>query len=187
MVRRLLSELQQRRALPDPDYVLNHVVNRVPLVDARMRAYAALGVDFDDAGSANIALGVEVWGGHGLSIGSRSTIGQRCYIDARAGIRIDADVSVSREVCILTATHDIDSPDFGSALDPVHLGANCFIGVRALILPGVRVGPGAVVGAGALVSSDVKAYSVVAGVPAKELRTRPGPMSYALDWRPNWY
>jgi putative colanic acid biosynthesis acetyltransferase WcaF len=187
MLRKRVAELQERRVLPDPDYVMNHLVNRVPFVNARIRAYAALGVEFDDPAAAYIALGVEVWGGHRLSIGRRSTIGQRCYVDARAGIRIEADVSVSREACILTATHDIDSPDFGSSLQPVHLGAHCWVGVRALILPGVHIGEGAVVGAGALVTADVKPFSVVAGVPARELKTRAQPMSYELDWRPNWY
>jgi len=85
-----------------------------------MRAYAALGVRFDDVASANIALGVELWASSGLAMGHRSSIGQRCYIDARAGVRIDDDVSVSRGVAVLTATHVVDDPDFGATLDVVH-------------------------------------------------------------------
>lgn len=43
---------------------------------------------------------------------------------------------------------------------------NCFIGVRAIVLPGVRIGPDAVVGAGAVVTKDVPRGTVVGGCPA---------------------
>jgi acetyltransferase-like isoleucine patch superfamily enzyme len=187
MSRSALAQIQRRGMVPDSDYLMNHVVNRIPLTGPRMRAYAALGVSLDDADSSIIALGVEVWNGRGLSLGSRSAIGQRCYIDARGGIRIDSDVSISREVCILTATHEVDSPDFSAALTPVHLGRSCWVATRATILPGVKIGDGAVVGAGALVTRDVAPYTVVGGVPAKVLAARSEPMSYSLDWRPNWH
>jgi acetyltransferase-like isoleucine patch superfamily enzyme len=187
MMRAKLHRLQRLGALPDPDYVLNHMVNRIPLVAMRMRAYAAMGVQLDDLDSANIALGVEMWGGSGLSMGRGSTIGQRCYIDARAGIRMESEVSVSREACLLTAAHEPDSPDFGAALAPVHLGTRSWIATRAVVLPGVRIGEGAVVAAGAVVTHDVDPYTVVGGVPAKVLRKRREPLSYELDWRPSWH
>jgi len=44
---------------------------------------------------------------------------------------------------------------------------NCFIGARAIIMPGVTIGPNSVVGAGAVVTKNVPPNSVVAGVPAK--------------------
>jgi acetyltransferase-like isoleucine patch superfamily enzyme len=182
-----LIELARSGGLPDPDYVLNHLVNRIPLVGARMRAYAAMGIAFDDVSSTHISLGVEMWMGQRLRMGARSVIGQRCYIDARGGIRVDSDVSVSREAVLLTAQHVADDPEFAGTLAPVHLERRCWIGVRALVLPGVRIGEGAVVGAGAVVTSDVEPYEIVAGVPAKTLRKRAAPMTYELDWRPSWH
>ena len=47
-----------------------------------------------------------------------------------------------------------------------------FIGPRAIILPGVKIGKGAVVGAGAVVTKDVAPFKVVGGVPAKEIGER---------------
>jgi maltose O-acetyltransferase len=182
-----LSGLIRSGAIPDPDYVLNHLVNRIPLVGVRMRGYAAVGVQFDEVTSTNISLGVEIWNGRGLTVGRRSTIGQHCYIDARAGIRVDSDVSISREVAVLTATHIPDDPQFAADVAPVHLEQHCFIGMRACVLPGVRIGEGAVVGAGAVVTTDVEPYTIVGGIPAKVLRKRHGPMSYKLDFRPSWY
>jgi acetyltransferase-like isoleucine patch superfamily enzyme len=49
---------------------------------------------------------------------------------------------------------------------------NAFIGMRAIILPGVTIGSGAIVGAGAVVSRDVPAGCVAAGVPARSRRSR---------------
>jgi acetyltransferase-like isoleucine patch superfamily enzyme len=186
-MKRLIRRLQGSGALPYPDYVLNHLVNRIPLVSARMRAYGALGVQFDDLASANISLGVEMWAGSNLSMGQRSTIGQRCYIDARGGIRVEPDVSISREVCVLTAEHEPDSPDFEARLAPVRFERRAWIGTRAVVLPGVCIGEAAVVAAGAVVRRDVAPYTIVAGVPAKVLGKRQEPLSYELDFRPSWY
>ena len=182
-----LARLQEGGTLPDADYVLNHVVNRIPITDMRMRVYAALGVQLEDPDETMISLGVEMWRAGALSMAPRSVIGQRCYVDARAGIRVEADVSISREACILTATHKVDCPDFSPTFGPVHFGPHAWVGMRAVILPGVTIGEGAVVGAGAVVSHDVEPYTVVGGVPAKYLRKRAEPMHYKLDWRPSWF
>lgn len=185
--RNLLLDLLRLEILPDPDYALNHLVNRIPLAGPRMRAYSLMGVSFDEVSSAHISLGVEMWVGRRLSMGARSTIGQRCYVDARAGLRIEDDVSIAREAALLTATHIPDDPGFAARLAPIHLEHHCWIGMRALVLPGVRVGEGAVVGACAMVTSDVEPYTIVGGIPARPLGERRAPMSYRLDWRPNWY
>lgn len=56
--------------------------------------------------------------------------------------------------------------------DRVTIGHDVWIGTRAMILGGVRVGHGAVIAAGAVVTGDVEPYSIVAGVPARHLRYR---------------
>ncbi|HBF38394.1 MAG TPA: hypothetical protein DDW50_13890, partial [Firmicutes bacterium] len=53
---------------------------------------------------------------------------------------------------------------------PVFLKEGCWIGARAVILPGITIGVQAVVGAGAVVTDDVPDFTVVAGVPAREIR-----------------
>jgi acetyltransferase-like isoleucine patch superfamily enzyme len=47
-----------------------------------------------------------------------------------------------------------------------------WIGYGAIVLSGVTIGRGSIVAAGAVVSSDVSRYSIVAGVPAKEVAKR---------------
>lgn len=57
-------------------------------------------------------------------------------------------------------------------LQRVTIGHDTWIGHKAVIMPGVTIGNGAVVAAGAVVTRDVAPYTIVAGVPAKPLRTR---------------
>ncbi|MFN3468826.1 MAG: acyltransferase [Novosphingobium sp.] len=51
------------------------------------------------------------------------------------------------------------------------IGKNCFIGSRSIVMPGVTVGDNSIVGAGAVVTKDVPPRSVVAGNPAKVIRS----------------
>lgn len=57
--------------------------------------------------------------------------------------------------------------DFGA----IDLRDNCFIGVNAVILPGVKIGPNSIVAAGAVVARDVPPDTVVGGVPARPIMT----------------
>jgi acetyltransferase-like isoleucine patch superfamily enzyme len=76
----------------------------------------------------------------------------------------------------------------------VVIGDRVWIGYRAIVLPGVKIGEAAVVGAGALVTKDVEPYAIVAGNPARKLGERAvecGETSYEcrgfeyeLDYRP---
>lgn len=54
---------------------------------------------------------------------------------------------------------------------PVVIGDDVWIGERVLILPGVHIGNGCIVAAGAVVTHDASDYAVVAGVPAKIIKT----------------
>jgi chloramphenicol O-acetyltransferase type B len=65
----------------------------------------------------------------------------------------------------LTDGHPRPEPD-------TEIGSDVWIGTKAMILPGVKIGHGAVIGARAVVTRDVRPYTVVGGVPARELRRR---------------
>ena len=55
---------------------------------------------------------------------------------------------------------------------PAEIGNDVWIGLRAMIMPGCKVGDGAVVAANAVVTKDVPPYAIVAGVPAKVVKYR---------------
>lgn len=107
-----------------------------------------------------------------IRIGEDSIIGYGAFLDGRDKITIGSHTDIASEVMIYTSEHDISSEDFKANLAPVEIGDYVFIGPRAIILPGVRIGKGAVVAAGAVVTKDVAEFSVVGGVPAEVIGER---------------
>jgi acetyltransferase-like isoleucine patch superfamily enzyme len=107
-----------------------------------------------------------------ISIGQDTVIGIRSFLDGRAKLSIGNHVDIASEVMIYNSQHDIDSLDFAPIEKEVVIEDYVFVGPRAIILPGVKVGRGAVIAAGAVVSENVPAMSVVGGVPAVKIRDR---------------
>ncbi|PWL30932.1 MAG: chloramphenicol acetyltransferase [Roseivirga sp. XM-24bin3] len=71
--------------------------------------------------------------------------------------------------------------------EPCTLGHDVWVGANAVILRGVTVGTGAVVGANAVVTKDVAPYSVVVGVPAREIRKRFCPAQIETLLESKWW
>lgn len=112
----------------------------------------------------------------GLTDGHGST-----SIYDNAPVTIGNRVLVGPDVCICTGTHPTDwqgrqGASGTSFAHPIHIEDHCWIGARAVIMPGVRIGRGSTVAAGAVVTSDVEPECLVGGVPAKLIRrlTRDG-------------
>lgn len=174
------------RYLPHPDWLLNHLVARVPIASWRMRLYQLGGVRLDDARSGCIMLGTEVSHAWRLKLGRRSIIGPGCLMDARGWITIGPDVNISSHTRIQTAKHDVQDPDFVASFAPVDIERRVWIGLGATVLGGVRIGEGAVVAAGAVVTKNVPPFAIVAGVPATVIGERRKDLRYELGYRPNW-
>lgn len=119
----------------------------------------------------------------GFVLGANSVINQHCRLDNRGGLTIGDSVSVSEEVVILTADHDPDHKFFGGGCKPVLIADYGWIGTRATILSGVKLGKGAVVAAGAVVVNAVDEYTIVGGVPAKPIKVRKKDLDYKLSYR----
>ena len=113
-----------------------------------------------------------------IHIGAGSVIGEKCELDGRKGLYIGKNVNVSSEVLFYTLQHDTQDPTFGTVGAPIYVEDFSWISVRAIVLPGVTIGEGAVVAAGAVVVSNVEPYTIVAGIPAKVMGTRPSSLDY---------
>ncbi len=112
----------------------------------------------------------------GLRLGDEVFIGDECLLDLADSIQIGDQVTLAERVLILTHTnvgyHDHPlQKHFPATTTPVILDRGCFVGAQAVILPGVRIGERSVVAAGAVVTEDVAPDSVVAGVPARFIRS----------------
>ncbi len=122
----------------------------------------------------------EVRRGAGIRVGAGSIIGFDSILDGRAGITIGHSVNLSSEVAIWTEQHDHASPMFETVGAPVVIGDRAWVSFRATILPGVTVGEGAVVAAGSVVTKDVAPWTMVGGIPAKQIGTRDPSIDY--EW-----
>jgi acetyltransferase-like isoleucine patch superfamily enzyme len=120
---------------------------------------------------------------HRIVIGSHSVINYGVLLDGRRGLTVGDNVSISEGTVILTLGHDVDAPDFALKGAAVSIGDRVFVGACARILPGVSVGEAAVIAAGAVVVRDVEPYTLVAGVPARFVRSRARHLDYQLDHR----
>lgn len=61
-----------------------------------------------------------------------------------------------------------------------YIGKNCFVGAQAIIMPGVRVGDSCIIGSGAVVTKDVPSGSIVAGNPARIIRSGIRTVQYGI-------
>lgn len=121
-----------------------------------------------------------------IIIGEDSIIGEDAVLDGRAKLIIGNHVDMASEVMVYNCEHDVNDGNFKAVCAPVEIGDYVFIGPRAIILPGVRIGKGAVVAAGAVVTKDVPEFKIVGGVPAKEIAERNKDVSYHLG-RAAWF
>jgi acetyltransferase-like isoleucine patch superfamily enzyme len=110
------------------------------------------------------------------------TVGECCmfttplYLNASGQIRIGRNVVIGHHAMIITDDHRMDSPEqrCGERYSrPVVVEDGVWIAARVTILPGVTLGRGCVVAAGALVTRDVPPHTLVAGVPARAIKTLP--------------
>jgi acetyltransferase-like isoleucine patch superfamily enzyme len=111
----------------------------------------------------------------GITIGSRSLIGEGCVLRGQGGVTIGDDVFLAPLVQVLAVNHiyhDTTRPisHQGITAQGIVIEDGTWIGGGAIILDGVRIGRNAVVGAGAVVSKDVPDYTLVAGNPARVVR-----------------
>ena len=111
--------------------------------------------------------------GHGARIEIGDDVGiSGCTISAKTSIRIGNRVLIGSGAVISDSdAHPVDPDErregLGGRSLPVVVEDDVFIGARAFILKGVRIGRGSVIGAGAVVTHDIPPYSVAVGNPAK--------------------
>lgn len=131
-------------------------------------------------GSYAIIRPTNLYGGEpgiGLKMGDNSSIGPYSYIGCSGYIEIGNNVMISPRVSIYSENHNFDDTDAlmidqGVTRSFVKIEDDCWIAANSVILAGVVIGKGSVVAAGSIVTKDVPPYSVVAGNPARIVKSR---------------
>ena len=108
-----------------------------------------------------------------VTIGDHTRVGIHCTVIGP--VCIGNHVNLAQGITVTALNHNFaDSnrkiDEQGISTKPVVIGDDVWIGANAVILPGVTIGRHVVVAAGAVVTKDVPDYSLVAGVPAKEIK-----------------
>lgn len=112
----------------------------------------------------------------GLSIGRECFLGDECLIDLAEAVTFEDQVTLAERVIVLTHTNVgyRDHPlqrYFPPMTAAVVVEAGSFVGAGVTLLPGVRVGRGSFVAAGSVVTGNVPPATLVAGVPARAVRS----------------
>jgi maltose O-acetyltransferase len=155
----------------------NGCLGRLPIRSLR-KLYLRVWLGNLGAGTS-VQMGCRFLNGHKVHLGERNVINFGCLFDGRKfHVRTGNDVSVGPEAAILTLGHDPQSPEFTDRGGDVIIGDRVWIGYRAIILPGIKIGEGAVVGAGAVVTKDVEPFTIVAGNPARKIGQRNRELCY---------
>ncbi|PLT23149.1 acyltransferase [Pseudoalteromonas sp. MelDa3] len=111
-----------------------------------------------------------------LELGNQTEINTGCFLLVKDKISIGDNSTLAYQTTILTSAnpngpHNKLSIIYPKMTAPVIIGHDTWIGARAIILPGVRIGNYSIVAAGSVVNSDIPDYTVVAGIPAKVVKT----------------
>ena len=112
--------------------------------------------------------------GHFLTIDPYTIISGPLRLDLGAPVYMGYGVRIGHEVTLLTITHAIGSRELRcgtSKVGPIHIGNGAWLASRVTVLPNVTIGEGAVVAAGSVVTRDVPPDTLVAGVPARVIRS----------------
>ena len=112
----------------------------------------------------------------GLVVGRECFLGDECLLDLAETIELGDQVTLAERVLVLThmnvgyADHPLQAP-FPPVAAPVRLESGCFVGANVTVLAGVTIGREAFVAAGSVVTESVPPRTLVAGSPARPIRS----------------
>jgi acetyltransferase-like isoleucine patch superfamily enzyme len=158
----------------------NNIIQKIPIYSFRKLYMKILGMKIGKKSVIN--MDQYILRNDRIVIDKYSHINRKCLLDGRGGLFIGESVSISFEVKLMTGSHKINSESFLGDFKPINIDDYVWIGVGAIVLPGCKIGKGAVVAAGSVVTKNVEPYSIVAGIPSKEIGKRDANLNYKCKW-----
>lgn len=131
------------------------VANLCPFVSGRVMLYRWMGVRIGRDVFVGFQIELDTNYSELIEIGSHVTISHRCIIASHMATSVDTPLKAL----------------YPGTSAPVRIGDGAWLCTGAIVLPGVTIGENAVVAAGAVVSRDVAPNTLVAGVPARPIKT----------------
>lgn len=170
-----------RNIILDFEIMLLRWAGHIPFHTVRLFIYKSAGIKIGKG--SRIHMWANFFQPKNIIIGDDTIIGDHIFLDGRADLIIGNHVDIASFVLIYNSEHDINDENFKAREEKVVIEDYVFIGPRAIILPGVKIGKGAIIAAGAIVSGDVAPFSVAGGIPAKKIgERRIKDLHYNLGW-----
>jgi len=107
-----------------------------------------------------------------LEVGDDVWIGEGVWLDNLARIAIGSNVCLSQDAYLLTGNHDYSDPCFGLITREIVVEEGAWVGARAIVCPGVRLGRQAVITVGSVATRDAEPDGIYRGNPAVREKTR---------------
>ncbi len=160
-------------------------------IKARGARPVVMGKPVVDASDLEVGDDFKVWSGPRVTLISgwgRMRFGDRCFVNVGTTIISVEEIVVGDDVAFANDVYVLDSDSHGIEGRPhkqaaVRIGDGCWIGTRAIILPGVTLGRRVLVAAGSVVTRDVPDDCLVAGNPARVVRQ----LTYPAGCRRAWH
>jgi putative colanic acid biosynthesis acetyltransferase WcaF len=153
--------------------IVNQTLFRIPFFGMRsVRRYLLILFGAKLADRVSIHRSVKVEYPWNLEMGQESSLGEGCWIYALEKVIIGKSTCISKNVSIITGSHDTKSLKFSLIKKPVLIGDGCWLAYSAIILPGVKIGNFSVIAAGSVVFSDIGEAVICAGNQSHQLGDR---------------
>jgi len=122
--------------------------------------------------NVRISPSVKVWAPWNLTVGDEAAIAHDVDCYSVDQLTIGSHATVSQYTFLCTASHDVSDPHMRLISAPITVEDQAWVCAGVFIGPGVTVGKGAVVGAMSAITRNVAEWTIVAGNPARVIKTR---------------
>jgi acetyltransferase-like isoleucine patch superfamily enzyme len=115
---------------------------------------------------------IAIYGRGRIELGRDSFVGHRCTLAAHRSIVLGRGAFLAEMVSVRDHDHLVGAPPSSGKFEiaPVEIGEDAWIGSKATVVRGARVGQGCVVGANAVVLGELAPHTVYGGIPVKVIR-----------------
>lgn len=113
-----------------------------------------------------------IWAPWKLEIGHDVYVDAHCNLYNAYGIKLGDRTMISFGTTLCTASHDYQNPTYPLIGKSIHIENDSWVAAEAFLGPGVTIGEGAIVGSRSVVFRNVDSWTIVAGNPARRVKTR---------------
>jgi acetyltransferase-like isoleucine patch superfamily enzyme len=109
-----------------------------------------------------------------IHVGNNSPLGLNtgCYVQGKGGIIVGHNLRMGPNVGLISANHNPSDYDEWIDVGPIEIGDNVWIGMNAVIMPGVKIGSNVIIGSNSTVVKDIPDNSIAVGSPCKVIKQK---------------